>query len=103
MVKVKNIKRHSYSDEVKNRSVARVRAGETMTKIAADLSKELGWTVNLNCISNWMKAAEGEGSSEPEPRETAAPPRENKDLAKEIALLRLELDFMRRKELLLRK
>ena len=96
MVKVKNIKRHSYSDEVKNRSVARVRAGETMTKIAADLSKELGWTVNLNCISNWMKAAEGEGSSEPEPRE-------NKALAKEIALLRLELDFMRRKELLLRK
>lgn len=99
--------RRSYSDEIKAKAVAKVESGESMTKVAADLSKELGWKINLNNVSNWVMKAKGidrgEGASEPSPRSEAPVPRENKALARENQLLRLELDYLRKKEAILRR
>jgi transposase len=89
--------RRTFSDEFKEAAVKRVLAGEKLSAVA----RELG--VNPNNLYLW-KGSFASGSSEPEVAlERPSNPAPEKDLAKENELLKLEIDYLRKREAILRR
>ena len=90
--------RRSFSDDFKLAAVQRVMAGEKLSAVA----RELG--VNPNNLYLW-KGSFASGVSEPELalEKPSAPVPESKDLARENELLKLEIDYLRKREAILRR
>ena len=90
--------RRSFSDDFKLAAVRRVMAGEKLSAVA----RELG--VNPNNLYLWKNNLAA-GSIEPElaVERPSAPRSEAKDLAKENELLKLEIDYLRKREAILRR
>jgi transposase-like protein len=94
--------RRSFSPEFKRDAVERaLRKQETLTAI----SKDLG--IRLNNLSNWVKQGQGNGASEEahETKDFTRPHPEgvSKSVIRENKLLRLELEYLKAKDLILRK
>ena len=90
--------RRSFSDEFKQDAVNRVLKGEKLSAVA----RELG--VNPNNLYLW-KGSFASGASEPELalEKPSAPVPESKDLARENELLKLEIEYLRKREAILRR
>ena len=90
--------RRSFTDEFKQNAVQRVMAGEKLSAVARDLG------VNPNNLYSW-KNSFAAGSNEPELalEKPSAPVPELKDLARENELLKLEIDYLRKREAILRR
>ena len=90
--------RRSFSDDFKQKALDRVRAGETVTSVA----KDLGIVPNLLYL--W-KSNFASGAIEPELslELPSSPVSDLKDLAKENELLKLEIDYLRRRESILKR
>jgi len=88
--------RRSFSDEFKQDAVNRVLKGEKLSAVA----RELG--VNPNNLYLW-KNSFAAGSNEPAIEHPSAPPPESKDLARENELLKLEIEYLRKREAILRR
>ena len=90
--------RRSFSDEFKQDAVNRVLKGEKLSAVA----RELG--VNPNNLYLWKNSfAAGSNESEPALERPSAPPPELKDLARENELLKLEIEYLRKREAILRR
>jgi transposase-like protein len=88
--------RRSFSDEFKQDAVNRVMAGEKLSAVARDLG------VNPNNLYLWRNNLSS-GSNEPAIEHSPALVPDPKDLARENELLKLEIDYMRKREALLRR
>ena len=90
--------RRSFTDEFKQNAVQRVMAGEKLSAVARDLG------VNSNNLYLW-KGSFASGASEPELalEKPSAPVPESKDLARENELLKLEIEYLRKREAVLRR
>ena len=88
----------SFTDEFKQDAVNRVLKGEKLSAVA----RELG--VNPNNLYLW-KNSFAAGSNEPQLalEKPSAPVPESKDLARENELLKLEIDYLRKREAILRR
>ena len=73
--------------------------GEKLSAVA----RELG--VNPNNLYLWKKSSFAAGSNEPQLalEKPSAPVPESKDLARENELLKLEIDYLRKREAILRR
>jgi transposase len=90
--------RRSFSDDFKLAAVQRVMAGEKLSAVARDLG------VNPNNLYLWKNSLAA-GSNEPELaiERPSEPSSEAKDLAKENELLKLEIEYLRKREAILRR
>jgi len=91
--------RRSFTDEFKQDAVNRVMAGEKLSAVA----RKLG--VNPNNLYLW-KNSFASGSNKPElalERPSAPVPESSRDLARENELLKLEIEYLRKREAILRR
>jgi len=90
--------RRSFSDDFKQKALGRVRAGETVASVA----RELGIVPNLLYL--W-KSNFSSGAIEPELalERLSSPVSESKDLARENELLRAEIEYLRKRESILKR
>jgi transposase-like protein len=90
--------RRSFSDDFKQKALDRVRAGESVSSVA----KELGIVPNLLYLwkSNFASGAIEPESSLERPSGSVS---ESKDLVRENELLKLEIDYLRRRESILKR
>ena len=93
--------RRKFSDEFKEAAVARVKGGESVASVA----KEIG--IGPGNLYIWKANIEGDREHETpdltRPHEGGVPAGASRALVKEVALLNLELKFMRDREALLQR
>ncbi len=81
--------RRIFDEDFKSKAVQRVLDGETLQAVADDIG------VHVNVLRGWRQKGG--------PEATPATPRDTEDLARENALLRAEIDYLRKREAIFRR
>ena len=86
---VAKVQRRAFDEDFKSKAVQRVLDGETLQAVADDIG------VHVNVLRGWRQ----KGGPEAPP----AAPRDTEDLAKENALLKAEIEYLRKREAIFRR